>query len=154
MASKVIRIAVVCVISLIFLNLAYPLKAQEAPAKEKEIKKTVTVKTIQGEVSGISSNFIAVVYGQDKKTSYEMAFNIGKDAKIEYKKSLKEISVGDIVAVEYEETVEIKKGEKPRTTQRVVKMIKFLKSPQIKPETNALVSAETPAEDTKESPVQ
>jgi len=97
---------------------------------EEEAKKTVAVKELQGEVSGISSNFIAILYGQDKKTSYEMALTVDKDVKIENRKSLKDIGVGDIVSVSYEETAETKKeGDKDitRVVSRVVKKVRFIR---------------------------
>ena len=97
---------------------------------EEEAKKIVVVKEMQGEVSGISSNFIAIVYGQDKKASYEMALTMDKDVKVEDRKSLKDIGVGDIVSVSYEETTETKKeGDKDisRVVSRVVKKIRFIR---------------------------
>jgi 2-iminoacetate synthase ThiH len=80
-----------------------------------------------------------------------MALNMDKDVKVERKKSLKEIGVGDIVGVNYEETIETKEGEKPRVIARVVKMIKFIKAAQVIPETSALVSkeAENPKQEGK-----
>lgn len=97
---------------------------------EEEVKKKVVVKELQGEVSGISSNFIAIVYGQDKKTSYEMAFTMDKDVKVEDRKSLKDIGVRDIVSVSFEETTETKKQDDKdisRVVSRVVKKIRFIR---------------------------
>lgn len=97
---------------------------------EEEAKKTVAVKELQGEVSGISSNFIAILYGQDKKTSYEMALTLDKDVRIEDRKSLKDIGVGDVVSVSYEETTETKKQDDKEVTRvmgRVVKKIRFIR---------------------------
>lgn len=115
---------------------------------EEEAKKTVVVKEMQGEVSGISNNFIAIVYGQDKKTSYEMAFTMDKDVKIEDRKSLKDIGVGDIVLVSFEETTETKKeGDKDisRVVSRVVKKIRFIR-PAAKIQEIELRSLEEPGQ--------
>jgi hypothetical protein len=99
---------------------------------EEEAKKTVVVKELQGEVGGISSNFIAVLYGMDakKEAALEMALAMDKDVKIEDRKSLKDIGLGDIVSVSYEETTETKKeGDKDisRILSRVVKKIRFIR---------------------------
>ena len=103
-------------------------------AAEKEnpnIIKEVATKKMTGEVQGISKNFIAILYAQDEKTSYEMAFDVDKDVKIENKKDLKEIKVGNIVAVTYQETTEKPKddkdGKKIKVQNRTVKRIIFIK---------------------------
>jgi len=104
-------------------------------AEEKEdpnIIKEVTTKKITGEVMGISRNFIAVFYWKDEKKqdSLEMALNIDKGVKIENKKDLKEISVGNIVTVTYEETTEKRKDDKEgkiKVKNKLVKKIVFIK---------------------------
>lgn len=127
MKAKIIMgLAMVLVLGFMGVALAQKGKPE---AKEKNISKSV-FKEITGEVSGISSNFIAIVYGQDKKTSYEMAFSMDKDVRIEDRKSLKDIGVGDIVSVSFEETTETKKqGDKDitRVVSRVVKKIRFIR---------------------------
>jgi hypothetical protein len=103
-------------------------------AEEKEgpnIIKEVIMKKMTGEVAGISQNFISILYGQDEKTSYEMAFDIDKDVKIENKGDLKQINTGNIVIVTYEETTEKpkddKEGKKIKVKNRTVKRIVFVK---------------------------
>ncbi|MCX5693110.1 MAG: hypothetical protein NTX47_05450 [Candidatus Omnitrophica bacterium] len=102
-------------------------------AEEKEdpnIIKEVMMKKMTGEVAGISQNFISILYGQDEKTSYEMAFDIDKDVKIENKEDLKQINIGNIVAVSYEETTEKLKDDKEgkiKVKNRTVKRIVFIK---------------------------
>jgi len=104
-------------------------------AEEKEdpnIIKEVTTKKITGEVMGISRNFIAVYYLTDEKKqiSREMAFNIDKDVKIENKADLKQINVGNIVTVTYEETTEKRKDDKEgkiKVKNKLVKKIGFIK---------------------------
>jgi hypothetical protein len=112
--------------------------------KGAEVKKKTLTKSVQGEVSGISYNFIAVIYDQDEKSSYEMALNVPKDVKIEHKNRILDIGVGDIVDVTYEETQEIKGDEKPRLLSRIAKVVKFLKPAEKIVESTALVSEETP----------
>ena len=53
-----------------------------AEKDDPDIIKEVTMKKMTGEVEGISQNFISILYSQDKKASYEMAFGIDKDVKI------------------------------------------------------------------------
>jgi hypothetical protein len=102
-----------------------------AEKDDPDIIKEVTMKKMTGEVEGISQNFISILYSQDKKASYEMAFSIDKDVKIENKADLKEISVGNIVIVTYQETTEKPKddkdGKKIKVKNRIVKRIIFVK---------------------------
>jgi hypothetical protein len=84
-----------------------PAKAQDKPAGQ-EPKREVVFKEVTGRVSGLSSNFIAVVYGSDdkNKASLEAAFKLDKDLRIVHKGSLKDIMMGDTVKVGFEETKE------------------------------------------------
>jgi preprotein translocase subunit YajC len=128
---RIIKFGLVVVLVLGLAPLSF---AQEN--KKEEITKKTTAKEISGEVSGISSNFIAIVYGQNSKTSFEMALIIDKDTKVEHKKSLKEIKPGDTVSVRYEENTETykeetKKGEKKDVTRllrRIVKTVDFVRA--------------------------
>jgi len=103
------------------------------------VKKNVTIKAVSGEVSGISSNFIAILYGQDKKTSYEIGLAIDKETRVERKFSLKQIAVGDTVSVEYEETTQTikektEKGQEKdvvRVLSRLAKVITFIREPAV-----------------------
>jgi hypothetical protein len=112
---------------------AAELKTKEVKAEEKEEKIATVKKEITGVVSGISNNFIAIEYKVDLKEgmAYEIALNIGKDIKIERKKNLSEISMGDVVTVTYEENLKKEKDkdsgrEKIRVMSRVAKVIKFV----------------------------
>jgi hypothetical protein len=104
-------------------------------AEEKEdpnIIKEVKTKKITGEVMGISRNFISVFYWTDEKKqkSLEMALNIGNDVKMENKADLKQINVGNIVTVTYEETTEKRKDDKEgkiKVKNKIVKKIVFVK---------------------------
>lgn len=128
------------------------MRAEEVKTEEKDIERVV--KVISGEVSGISSNFIAVVYGQDEKTSYEMALNIGKDVKLEYIKSLSEIGVGDTVKVTYDAVYKVDKEGKKRLMKNEPKKISFVRKATKAPETEALTSEEpvtTPEADDSQS---
>lgn len=119
----------------VFLVLGFTASGFAQEGKQ-ELKKITVEKTVSGEVSGISSNFIAILYGQDKKTSYEMALTIDKNTKVERKDSLKEIGVADTVSVKYEETTQThkektEKGKEKDVTKvlgRVAKVISFIKS--------------------------
>jgi len=94
--------------------------------KEKNIE--VTMKELTGVISALSPSFIAIETGVDAQqgAATEAAFNLSKNVRIEHKNSLKEIKVGDIVTVGYEETIETRDdGRKMRKTS--VKTITFLK---------------------------
>ena len=120
-------------------------KAKEVKVEEKVEKIEKVTKEITGEVTGISKNFIAVEYGIDLKegAALEMAFNIGKDIKIEYKNTLSEIGQGDTVAVTYEEITTKDKEGKIKRIERLPKVIKFMKKAKpIIEETEKLESRE------------
>ena len=91
-------------------------------------RKDVLTREVFGTVSGISNNFIAVVYGRDARTGVlsEMAFNVGKEATIKNKKALKEINPEDSVKVIYDEITEIKEDGRILKS-RVAKEVIFLR---------------------------
>ena len=136
---KVIKLGLALILILSIKGLGL---AQETTQVAPKITTKKVMKTVTGEVSAITSNFIAVLYGSDKDTSYEMALYLDKEVKVAHKKSLKEIVQGDTVAVSYEESAEIKEGEKPKVLAKVVKEVAFLSAAQKKPESSALVTPE------------
>jgi hypothetical protein len=124
MDQKIIKFGLIVIL---VLGLA-PLSFGQKNKNEVVIRKT-EVKEISGEVSGISSNSISILYGQNEKTSFEMALTIDKDTKVEHKKSLKEIHTGDMVLVRYEETTETykekaEKGQMKDVTRRLGRLVK------------------------------
>jgi hypothetical protein len=122
-----------CLVTILVFGLIGLVKAEEERLERVS-------KQISGEISGISSNFIAVVYGSDSQTSYEMALNIGKDVKLEYIKSLSEIGVGDTVKVTYDALYQIDKEGKKRLINNEPKKISFVRKATKAPETDALTS--------------
>ena len=132
------------VITFIGLSLFFitpELKAVQDQSADKEKEQKIVVKEISGQVSGISNNFISVVYKSDteKGTSYEIAFMIDseskKELKIKNKKTLNEISSGDLIKIKYEEISEeverMRKDGKmhkvPKIVGKRVKVITFLR---------------------------
>jgi hypothetical protein len=111
----------------------------EASAKADEPKEETLEKTMDGVIAGVSSNFIAIDYGQDEKTAYEMTFNITKDTRLERIKNIKNLKSGDTVWVSYNEKI-IKKDKKVRVIERVLKVLRFLNP--AKPVVEAPVPAE------------
>lgn len=99
-----------------------------------EIKQQVLKKEIVGEVAGISGNFIAIDYREVGKTVYELALTMDKNTKFS-RKGLKEIAIGDLVAVRYEETIEVKEGQKPKTLKRLAKVVEFRQPSKIQVDT-------------------
>lgn len=97
----------------------------EAAVKADEPKEEILEKTLDGTIAGVSSNFIAIDYGQDEKAAYEMTFNITKDTRLERIKNIKNLKPGDTVWVSYKERI-IKNGKKIRVLERVVKVLRFL----------------------------
>ncbi|MBI5124306.1 MAG: hypothetical protein HZA72_02690 [Candidatus Omnitrophica bacterium] len=117
----------------------YPVIAEE---KAPQIKEETVSKSIAGTVAGVSANFIAVEYGADQPgPALEMAFNVGKDVKIENKKSIKEIGIGDTVEVAYSEITKIDQDGKKLGSRRVASKVRFIKAAPKTVETDALVSS-------------
>lgn len=123
-----------------FLGLSNTAIAQQADKGKVKAEGRV-MKGVSGEVSGISKDFIAIVYHRDPKTSSEeeIALPIAKDVKLEHKKSIDQIGVGDVVDVRFEEIAEeTKEGIR---TKRVAKVISFVRAaPAPKPESSVLVT--------------
>lgn len=109
------------------LGLAVTGQAQEDKEKAKT---TSAIKEVQGEISGIGRDYIAIVYDRDteKGVEYEILLPIEEDIKLVRKRKLNEIKVGDIVGVQYEES---KEGPK---LSRKAKIISFIKPAEKKPE--------------------
>ena len=118
----------------IFLGLAAIAQVSET----KRLKKAM--KGVSGEVSGISKDFIAIVYRRDETrgSEEEIGLPIAKDVIVEHKKSLSEIAVGDMVDVEFEEAEEeTKDGARSR---RVAKVVRFIRAAPQEAQTTVLGS--------------
>lgn len=106
------------------LLMAIPAWAQDAGTDKVE----VATKTITGEISGISSNFIALLCGVNPQSgaASEMAFNLDKGVQVEHKNSLKDLMLEDMVDIVYDEiTVTDKEGK--QSSKRQVRLISFLR---------------------------
>lgn len=140
-----IALAIAVLMGGIAVSTVHAVEAPVAASSETaptEPKIETVMRSVTGEVSGVSGGFIAILFGVGKETSYEMAFNLDKDVKVVHKESLKDIAQGDTVSVSYEETTRTKEGEKPRVMARVVKEISFISAAKKAPEAGALVTKE------------
>jgi len=103
--------------------------------KDKGIIKTTTLdKTVQGEISWIGKDYIAIIYQKDEKKGkeYEILLPIDADIQLLHKSNLDQLSVGDTVRVQFEElTEEYKEGARK---ERKAKVISFVKPAVKKPE--------------------
>ncbi len=109
----------------------------EGPVDEPAVE----VKEILGEVSGIGSKFVVVVYRRDveKGIDYEMLFTMDKnEVEIAQARDLSKISIGDTVKIQYEEkTEQADKVNEDGVVERVTKVterkatkITFISPPQ------------------------
>lgn len=118
--------------------------AQQAAGRLQDKKKPSRfseLKEIQGVVSWISKRYIAVVFKSDDATrsEEEMLLPFDKDLKFEHRKNLGEISVGDTVAVQYEEvTQDSPDGAK---TNRQAKKVIFIRAAVKKPDTTGALQS-------------
>jgi hypothetical protein len=110
---------------------------EAAPGEKRQTKET---KTVTGEVSAITRDFIAIIYSRnvDAGSEEEIALPIAKDFQLKRKTSLDQIQVGDTVEVEYEDTNEEyqKRNEqgaiekKTKVVEREAKVITFVRPGQ------------------------
>lgn len=113
------------------LALILALTAQVMAEAQKEEKVTKITKQVTGEIAGISKNFIAVDYGLNAQgtSMQEMAFNLDKNIKIEHKRSLAELYLGDTVTVTYEEITKTDK-QGGKWVNCIPKVITFVRPAQ------------------------
>ena len=89
-----------------------------AADKKEALKEQPTISTnaqeVQGTITWISKNKIAIAYQQDQGTEYEILLPFdGNTIKLEHKNKLAELKVGDTVKVQYdEEAIEYPDGKK------------------------------------------
>lgn len=125
---------------------------QAPTGKADEPKEEISEKTLEGTIAGVSSTFIAIDYGQDEKTAYEITFKITKDTRLERIKNIKNLKPGDTVWVSYDEKV-MKHGKESRVTDRILKVLRLLNAAKVivepEPVTPMVNSAVDNAEDNK-----
>jgi hypothetical protein len=123
--------------------------SQEEKDKEK-VKTTSVMKEVEGEVTWIGQNKIAILYRVDeaKGEEYEILLPLDeKDLTFVHKKNLGEIGKGDTVNVQYEEITE--EGEEGRKTDRKAKVISFVKAGVKQPASAAEVEGVLPIKGVK-----
>jgi hypothetical protein len=121
--------------------------APAIPQTPRETIISVQSKEIQGEVSALCKDFIAISYYFDKDTNEEkeVLLPLDKYLKVERKGSLAQIGVGDIVFARYEEVKKIDHQGIERL-ERVAKVISFIRAAEKKSESTGIISSEKPSE--------
>lgn len=130
------------IVFLMILGFAGITIAQE---KKDKVIVTNTVKSIEGEISAITKNFIAVVYQRNRERGSEREISFPFDIKniqLIHKRSLAEFKEGDIVSIQYEEIKEESKEVKKAANK--VRSITFLKPAAVKPQAVELEAPEMP----------
>ncbi|MDD5477085.1 MAG: hypothetical protein PHG87_02595 [Candidatus Omnitrophica bacterium] len=107
--------------------------AQEEGKQEKP-KTTSIIKTIEGQVSAVNKNGVAIVYNRDlaKGAEQEMFVPLDSNIRLVHKKKLEEIGIGDTVSVIYEEVASETKEGPGKTFKGIT--VTFLKPAPKKPE--------------------
>jgi len=98
---------------LLSVNLYYLAFAQEEEKTREKPRISSVTKKIEGVVSAVNKNGIAVVYNRNpvKGLEEEMFVPLNNSIRLAHKKKLEEIGIGDTVSVKYEEiTREAKEG--------------------------------------------
>ena len=132
-----IKYVLTCVLAIsLSAVLSITSSAQEKKADtqgQPQVKRQVLTKQVVGVVAGISSNFIAVDYEKDEGSIREIALTMDKNTRFS-PRALKEIKIGDTVAVTYEEIGETKAGQKKVTViKRLAKTVEFRQAASVNP---------------------
>ena len=103
------------------------------PQAKTKFKKTTQMKEVQGEVTWLTKNHIALVYATDEGglSDREILLPFGKEVKLQHVQELSQIKKGDMVLVQYEEVIE--EGPEGKQENRVAKLISFVRPAVQKP---------------------
>lgn len=99
----------------------------EAKAREREIIRTM--ESVSGEISGLNSSFINLVYERSGSEEFEMYLPLDQRVKLDHYKRFSDVLVGDRVELQYEKAVEAPGTPEERITM-TVKRIRFVKRPK------------------------
>ena len=137
-------IKIILVATILIVSVAVSGFGQEQREEKKEKIKAVHAKVIEGVVSGIDKNGIAIVYSKDdaQGIEYELYIPLEGNVVLKRAKRLAHIKMGDTVKVEYAENV-VEEEEGKDVSKIKAQAITFLKAaPKAKPDAEALVSDE------------
>ncbi len=115
--------------------------ADDKNSEESNIIKSVG-KEITGQVSGVSKDYIGVIYQADKNTESEMGILIKGVPVLERVTGLEQIEMGDTVTVEYSEVTERDDNDQEIMKHVATKIIFVKKAPPPPAETSVLTSEE------------
>ncbi len=117
---------------LLYTFMVIPVLAAAAPVKDQPLETETVVTTlapreIQGEISSISQDYISVIYSRDTEdgVEYEMLVPIQKGTKLERKKRLSDLNIGDIVKIQLEDAT-LENVAREKKMKRQVKTISFV----------------------------
>jgi hypothetical protein len=121
-------------LAFVFARVPADTEAQGAAVKEQKILKKES-KNIQGEVTWISKNKIAIVFSHGQDTEEEILLPFDKNVALEHVSDLAQIKQGDTVYVEYEETTQETKEGTTQVTDKA-KTISFIRAgtPKLPPQ--------------------
>ncbi|MCM8787929.1 MAG: hypothetical protein NC935_07775 [Candidatus Omnitrophica bacterium] len=101
-------------------------------AEEKQVgKKRTEVKEIQGSVTWVGKDKIAIIYASSETSEEEILLPFSPDLKFEHFKDLKQLKQGDTVAIQYEDIQE--ETEEGMKEKLVAKRIIFIRPAIPKP---------------------
>lgn len=123
MDAKIYKIGLALLISFCFSFSGY---AQPA-------RSSVTAKVVEGEISGMGKDYIAIVYKKEaeKGAEYEILLPLDDEVKLVHKKNLKELNIGDRVNIEFDEIKEANDSKEKVTFKS--KKLSFVSPAEKKP---------------------
>lgn len=128
-----IKISVIAVAGILFLAISAAAFAQRDDKGRKIIKRASG--EISGEISAIGRDFISVIYKRDEKkgAEYEVLVPIDAGTKLERKRSLSELNLGDTVNIQFEDMT-LEDAGREKNMERKAKVISFVRPAVRKPE--------------------
>lgn len=122
-------LAVIIALFLLCLGQDAIAKDKDIGGKAKSIKTTTKTSELQGEISAINKNIIAIVYqrSEAKGSEEEALFYLTPEIKFLHITDSSQLRAGDTVRIQFEEITEEYKEAGPQK-QRTVKAIDFVKS--------------------------
>ncbi len=98
------RLSILTIASVLVLTAGRAISVQAT--EQKESKQRVELKEVQGRISWLRKDMIAIVYAATETSEEEILLPLSKDTRLLHLKSLEQLRVGDVVSIQYEEITE------------------------------------------------
>lgn len=141
MFSKLIKFEVILIsAAILFMLFVGVVLAGEVPSEDAGTASVpaVTSGTLEGVISAINKDYVVITYKSEKEREYEVLLPIdNKKTKVERKKDISALNIGDTVSIEYEDAQEdTSVGKKVRRKAKVISFVRPAPPKPPEPEIN------------------